>query len=171
MKSAPFGLEWGLSAKDLKQSGVHLIPLETEDLGASFIAEGLPKRIRDIVTVFVSFSNDKLWRIAAVSQDYDNDPAGYAVRRRYDQLLSTLTQKYGEGTSMHHSVWGDDDFLLGIQSGRSTWSTFIENQIMTIILMINARSDLVGYWQIVFEQKELQLNLLNAQQKIEMDTL
>jgi hypothetical protein len=99
---APFGLTWGMSASEVKALGVELSDFPQSDWGHSFSATKLPKVLGDAEMVVLSFGfNDKLWRIAAVSRSFENDPAGVATMARYNELDKILADKYGKGTSVH----------------------------------------------------------------------
>jgi len=95
---APFGLEWGMSTAQVKGLGVDLAERPEKEFGQTYTATKVPKILSDVALVVLSFGyDDKLWRIVAVSKNFDNDPYGSAVQSRYDELARLLGEKYGPG--------------------------------------------------------------------------
>jgi hypothetical protein len=96
---APFGLTWGLSAEDVRASGVVLPPTGTpSDYGLAYPAEGLKATLSDTEAVTLFFGHrNQLWRIFAVSRAMGPDPYGSRGVQRYQELAGLLTERYGKG--------------------------------------------------------------------------
>jgi len=161
--AAPFGLIWAASPADIRSLGIELVEFPAKDFGTSYVATKLPKIISDVETVFVSFGyDDKLWRVAALSKNFSNDPSGTSVRSRYNELISVLTEKYGKGKQSHFqdtTMWkGSDEFIMGIKVGRSNWFSNFETNLLYIQLGIIADDNSTAKWRIIMENKPLREN-------------
>jgi hypothetical protein len=173
---APFGLLWGMSAAQLKGLGVGLGERTEKDFGRSYSATKLPKMISDVSAVFVSFGyDDKLWRIAAVSRDFPNDPYGVAVQSRYDELVRVLGEKYGSGkqTRLQDSslFTRPQDFLMGIQAGRTLVYTDFDSNLIHVQIGILASDSSTGYYRMIFENKRLRADFEKSKKTHEKDAL
>jgi hypothetical protein len=160
--AAPFGLIWTMSAADTRSLGVDLKEVSTKDFGASYVATKLSKILSDVENVFVSFGyEDKLWRVAAISKPFKNDPSGISVRARYDELGSVLAEKYGKGRQSHFqdtTMWkSSTEFVMGIKVGRSSWFTNFETNLLFIQLGIIADDSSTAQWRIIMENKPLRI--------------
>jgi hypothetical protein len=158
--AAPFGLIWTMSAADTRTLGVDLKEIQPKDFGTSYVATKLSKILSDMQTVIVSFGyDDKLWRVAAVSREFKNDPSGISVRARYDELASVLADKYGKGHQTHSQdtrLWkSSTEFVMGIKVGRSDWFTNFETNLLFIQLGIIAEDSSTAQWRIIMENKPL----------------
>lgn len=93
---APFGLAWGVSAKDVRLHGIMLRAQNATGYPNSYEASALPAAVKELPRVLLSFGNeDKLWRIIAYSEPvFDDEQAskGLFLFRKYFQLLKL---KYG----------------------------------------------------------------------------
>jgi hypothetical protein len=161
--AAPFGLLWAASAADTRSLGIDLKEVPQKDFGVSYVATKLPKILFDVEKVFVSFGyDDKLWRVAASSRSFENDPSGISVRARYDELASVLMEKYGNGRSSHSQdselYKKSTEFVMGIKVGRSNWFTKFETNLLQIQLGIFADDSSTAHWLIIWENKPLRAN-------------
>lgn len=157
---APFGLKWGMSEVDAKAMGVTLTKMEKEGEGKQFTATGLSKVLSDTEIVFLHFGyNDKLWLVIAISKSFDNDPYGGSVSARYDDLSKLLGAKYGNGEVSHiqdHRLYSAaDEFLAGIQNGRSIHFSTFKKQGVSVELSIGANSYDSGYYRLRYENVAL----------------
>ena len=158
--SAPFGLQWGMSSSEVRALGAELKDVRFKEYGASFSAAKLPKIIADVETVVLSFGyNDSLWRISAASKKFENDPYGYRVRARYDELANVLSEKYGRGESREHLSNGmfskPDDFLMSIHTGNSSVYTDYRTNSLDVQLAIGASDFSTSFYKLIFENKAL----------------
>jgi hypothetical protein len=154
----PLGLQWGASADQVRGLDVKLRDAPVKDFGSSFVANNLPRAVSDQETTLLSFGyDDKLWRIAAMSRRFPNDPTGSAVQERYKELSGVLSEKYGRPSSFHRlggSIYKDAEyFLAGIRGGDSSWFTDFENPHLAVQLKISADDSSTGRWIIFFEDK------------------
>jgi hypothetical protein len=158
---APFGLAWGRSVEDIKTLGVDLTPYkESKDAGDSYIASKLPKSISGQESTYLSFGfNNKLWRIAAASTAFENDPYGSAAKARYAELSTVLTEKYGKGSTVERLGEGlysePKNFTYGINLGESHWATQFETPTMSITLALFAQDISSLRWVLIYENKAL----------------
>jgi hypothetical protein len=158
--AAPFGLQWGMSSAQARAIGVVLTEDTHKNYGITYIATKLPKIIADIQTVLLSFGfDDKLWRIVAVSKDFSNDPYGAAVQKRYDELATELSEKYGRGdteSGASDEFFSDPkNFVYAIQSGNAWRYTNYNTSLLSIQLGINASDLSIAFYHIIFENNTL----------------
>lgn len=158
-ESAPFGLKWGMSSAAVRALGVDLKDEKGSDFGVSFAATTLPKMLNDASAVYLAFGfDDRLWRVAAISRTFDNDPYGSAVLARYDELSRILAEKYGQGKQQHNldRMWSKpNEFLMGITTGQSRWYVDYESQAVFVQLGILARTMSSASWRLIYENKPL----------------
>src|SRR5262249_18497732 len=101
-EEAPLGLSWGISSADVRARGVELAEYSGGEFGKGFTASKFEKAIVDQETALLAFGfNDKLWRIVIQSREFTNDPFGYSVLARYDDLANVLSEKYGKAKPFH----------------------------------------------------------------------
>lgn len=158
---APFGLVWGSSEAQVRAAGVVLTPSTDAEYGVSFSATRLPKAISDLQSVDLAFGyNDRLWRIVAVSKEFDNDPYGSAVLLRYDELVAALRKKYGQGAQTHQQdteMWkGADEFLMGIKQGRSWHYTIFKMGSISVEISVRALSSDTGIIVLIYVDRDLE---------------
>lgn len=159
-QEAPLGLHWSASAEALKQAGIDLKKSGSDDFGVGFVAQKVPEGLANQETTLLSFGyDDKLWRIVIVSKSFPNDPAGNAVRNRYDELVRILGEKYGKAGV--HQVLGESIysepryFLAGIEGGNSVWYSNFETSDLFIQIGILAATSSDARWRIIYEYKPL----------------
>jgi hypothetical protein len=170
---APFGLVWGMSNSQAKSLGVELTEVPGKDNGISFSATKLPKVLSDAQAVFLSFGlNDRLWRMAVMSKDFQNDPAGNSVISRYNELKQLLAEKCGSGKSFERIEKGYDGnyFMLGISSGNSQWFTDFKTDDLQIQLGIIGSSN-EAHWRLIIEQRALEKEFEAGKKANEKDAL
>jgi hypothetical protein len=158
---APFGLTWGISVEDVRKMGVELKEIrESTEFGATFLALKMPKVLGDQKSTFLFFGfNNRLWRIAAISKEFSNDPYGNAVKSRYNELVSILTEKYGNPSNFHHLgryIYSQPEhFLAGIKGGESSWFSHFNTAELELQLAINAVDYSTANWVLSFINKAL----------------
>ena len=173
---APFGVKWGLSADEVRAIGVTLDNKKDIDCGIGFSAKQLPKILIDVDTVELCFwYNDKLWQIRAGSIAFNNDPYAFALKTRYDQIDNLLSAKYGPGKHSHYQdteLWsGPDEFLSGIENGRSWHYTNYESENVFVQLGLRASSHDTGYFVLIFENTQLKKDFEAGKQQKEQNAL
>jgi hypothetical protein len=98
---APFGLTWGQSVESVRAMGLTLSDTGTPtDYGTSYTLQiqDLKDTLADIEAIALFFGiQNRLWRIFAASKGMGPDPYGYPGIHRYQELLGTLTERYGKG--------------------------------------------------------------------------
>lgn len=175
LRNAPFGLSWGMSAEDVTKKGVKLSDKSTDKFGEQYSATNLPKMISDVETVTLYFGyNSKLWRIAAASELFQNDPYGSQVKARYDELNNVLSKKYGTG-SRHHfrdDMWDEpDEFLMGLKTGRSWHYTNYDTETMFLQLRIGGYSSNAAVYAIIAKDKILEKTYKHGKKAKESEAL
>ena len=153
---APFGLQWGMSADQVRGLGVSLTEIPADENGTQFRATDLPKTVSDLETTVLSFGfHDGLWRVASVSETFENDPYGLKVRTRYEELQKVLANKYGQPVEHHHQdteLWKDrDEFLAGISAGRSWHFSSFDSTPISVQLSIRASALNDAYYVVIFK--------------------
>ncbi len=174
--AAPFGLEWGMSSAEVRELGLELKDAQVRDYGTSFTATKLPKIISDVETVLLSFGyNDKLWRVAALSRTFANDPHGSAVISRFDELAAVLVEKYGRGTPHYqydpNPLMKGEDFLYQVEAGKAWHYTDFATPTIHVQLIIGASSTSDGSYRIIFEHKPLRADFEKGKKFHEKDAL
>lgn len=157
--SAPFGLEWLAAPAELAELGVVLTPIEVATFGESFAATNLPKGLSDIGAVVLSFGYDnRLWRVAALSNEFDNDRYGSQAKARYEQLASSLAKSYAIITSSHRastdSYYGKpENFAYGISRNEAFWYSVYASPSAEIELSIGSNHQNT-YWRLIYTHNE-----------------
>ena len=159
-EGAPLGLTWGNSVEQLRAQGIELKPFPQKEFGETFLASKLPRALGDQETAALAFGfDDKLFRVAIISRSFENDPYGIAVRSRYSELLTILSEKYGQPQviqSLGGSIYKEPQyFLAGINAGQSNWYANYETPRLFIQLALVADSSSSARWRIIFEEKDL----------------
>lgn len=156
---APFGLTWGMTIDEVKELGVNLETLENYNDKNAFLATGLSKAISDLDAVLLNFGyNDRLFEIRGVSDVFQNDPYAFALKKRYDELSQILENKYGNKKETHfidkRLYTEPDEFLVGIERGRSYYFTTFSNSEIEVNLSINAISRDSANYLLIYEHKQ-----------------
>lgn len=159
-QDGPLGLTWGASADQVRALGVELKDIPQTNYGATYIATKLPKALSDQEGAIISFGyNDKLWRIIIVSKAFSNDPSGTNVKARYQELVASLSEKYGKASSTHHlgdSIYAQAQyFLAGINGGHTSWFSNYSTPALSVQIGLSADSSSTARWRIFFEEKSL----------------
>lgn len=175
-QKAPFGLAWGASVEQIKALGVELKNSDGREFGKTYLASRVPSVLADQEATFLSFGYDnKLWRIAAVSRQFRNDPYGASVRTRYSELSNLLEQKYGKRTSYERlggSIYSQPRyFLAGVRDGNSTWGAGFNASEVNVTIDIAAEDSSTARWRIVFENKNLRTSFHAAKRTKEKGAL
>ena len=173
---APFGLSWGASTSEVRALGVDLKPMPDDETGKRFIATSLPKVLADIEMVVLQFGyRDRLWRVAAVSKSYENDPYGSAILARYDELSGLLASKYGTGSQHHHrgdSLYSEPQyFIAGIRGGESWHYTDFSKDGTGVQLSIRAQRSDAAYYLLSYVNETLENEVTREQAAKESDAL
>lgn len=158
--AAPFGLEWGLSKEEVEARGIKLGEAPTSEGSQCFSATGLSKLVAGVETVVIDFGFDnRLWKVIAVSEDFPNDPYGFRVKARYDELNEILAGKYGEGKTTHRTGGSIYDearyFLAGLKGGQNWHFTTYSAPRLSIEFSVRAKDSDTGYWALIYKNTEL----------------
>ena len=164
-----------MSIEKVTQKGVKLSDKGIDKYGVQYNATNLPKMISDIENVTLYFGyNNRLWRIAAISELFRNDPYGSHVKTRYEELNNILSKKYGTGSRHHFTgeLWDDpDEFLMGIKTGRNWHYTNYNTETMSLQLRIAAFSGDDGSYVIIAQDKILEKTYEQGKKSKESDAL
>jgi hypothetical protein len=159
-QDAPLGLSWGATVADLSNQGIELKDFEGSIFGKSFLAMKVERAVADQQASLLSFGfNDKLWRIVITSREFSNDPTGTAVRARYEELSSVLSEKYGKAKQVHQlgrSIYSESRyFIAGIRGGETSWFSNFETPTLFIQLGITASDSSTSRWRLIYENKAM----------------
>ena len=174
---APFGLGWGMSTENVMAQNIKLDDLtNNKEFGATYQASNLQKTLLDARLVGLSFGyNNKLWRVIVFGEKIENDPYGAKVKERYTQLAAALSDKYGKGNHQEYQdteIWKNaDEFVMGINVGRSWYYTNYETPNISVQLGIQADGNSSSWWRIIYESKALRSRFEADQQAHEKDAL
>ena len=190
--SAPFGLVWGASAKEIENLGVTLTPAGEKDYMNNYIAGHLPNSLHDFRDVMLTFGIDnRLWRIIAYGKFIKDDAAASGVLKMYRGYFKLLSQKYGHAqefytpnvvnvdktvtdtrgkpqtvTEEKKQPIGNPDFLKELQNGDAELYATFENGIVGAALGVNVDGNGQSYITIDYKNlklmKEREAETLNA---------
>lgn len=175
LSSAPFGLSWGMTTQEVKSVGANLSLKKTGQHGEQYVATSLPKVVSDMETVMLFFGyNNRLWRIAAVSKPFENDPYGSGAKARYEKLSNILAKKYGKGEQYHHQseMWSEpDEFVMGLKSGRSWYYTNYQTEEIEVQLALRGFSSDTAVYILIYVHKELKKSFEKGKEAKESESL
>lgn len=95
---APFGLKWGMTEKDLKKIGIKITVRDPTDVIDGKLVEltNVKNIPSDTESIFAIISNSEgVVKIVWVGKTIDSDLTGGTGKKRYFELKSLLTKKYG----------------------------------------------------------------------------
>jgi hypothetical protein len=175
-QDAPLGLTWGQTTADLQKQGIELKDFDSKTFGKSFLAMKVDRAVADQEASLLSFGfNDKLWRIVISSREFSNDPTGVAVRVRYDELSSVLSEKYGKAREVHRlgrSIYSESRyFVAGIRGGETNWFSNFETPTLFIQLGITASDSSTSRWRLIYEHKTMRKEFEASKRKREKGSL
>lgn len=181
LSTAPFGLLWGESYEETLSSGVILTRTEEKDYVNSFIATQLPKPIKDIRYVVITFGEEnKLWRIISYGNFIKDKADASLILREYYRFYDLLNKKYGHAAQVFipkitqitktidlghgktkeeienkEEPIGNPDFLAQLQSGDADLYASFYNQEVGAVLSVNVDGN--GNSYLILEYKNLKL--------------
>ncbi|MBK1795475.1 hypothetical protein JHL21_13310 [Devosia sp. WQ 349] len=174
--AAPFGLRWMASSVEIEALGVALTPMDIATFGKSFAATNLPKAISDLEAVVLSFGyDDRLWRVAAIGNEFDNDKYGSQAKSRYDQLAASLAKSYAL-TSRSHRPSSDnfygkaDNFAYALSKSEAYWYSLYGSPSAEIELSIGSNHQ-DTYWRLVYSHIEGKSSFTARKADAELDAL
>ena len=174
---APFGLTWLASAQEIETLGVKLTEVTMADFGESYSATSLPKALSDLETVVLSFGyDDQLYRVGAISREFENDQYGIRVRERYEELRTALSRTYKAGTQRHvastDSFFGKpDNFLYSLYKGEAYWYSLFSSSEADIELSLDATGSSDGYWRVIYTHRAAASTFAQGKSEKETDAL
>ena len=193
LPAAPFGLLWGETYEETLSSGVTLTRTEEKDFVNSFIATQLPKPIKTMRYVVVTFGEEnKLWRIISYGEFIKDTPDAAKILKEYRHFYDMLNQKYGHAeqtyvpkiTQVTQTVdlghgktkqeienveepIGNPNFLSQLQNGEADLFASFYNNEVGAALSVNVDGN--GNSYLILEYKNL--NIFQAQQDKTLDAL
>ena len=179
--SAPFGLIWGSSTKEIENLGVTLTRAGEKDYMNNYSAQNLPNGLHDFRNVVLTFGvNNSLWRIIAYGNFIQDDPEASGVMTMYRQYYKLLSQKYGNAqefytpnvinvdktitdsrgktqtvTEQKEQAIGNPNFLSELQNGTAELYATFENGTIGAALGVNVDGN--GQSYITIDYKNLKL--------------
>ncbi len=175
-QDGPLGLTWGMSASETRARGIELADIASSEYGKSYAATKLEKSVADQAGALLFFGyDDRLWRIVVNSRDFSNDPTGYAVLSRYQELSSVLSERYGSPSENHRlgdSIYSQQRyFLAGISGGNTKWFSNFDTPNTFVQLGLTATDGSTGKWRLIYENKQLRKDFDLARRQKEKGSL
>lgn len=174
--AGPFGLTWLVTSEQVKQLGVTLTPAENSNFGTSYMATNLPKALSDLDMVFLSFGyDDRLWRVAALGEENENDKYGFEGKARYDELKSSLGKSYtlqqsGEKPSSDSFYGKPENFAYSLSENEAFWYSTFSSPSADIELSLNS-DHYDTYWRIIYSNREGEELFTSGKKDAEIDAL
>lgn len=174
---APFGLKWGASQDDIKAMGIVLSNETDGSYGRQAEARKLPKIVNDAERVTLYFGHDnKLFRIVAISEEFQNDKAGYKAVARYSELKAALDERYGKGKETAFGGGGEymrkrENFAYSLKSGDRFHYTNWSARGMSIELSVRSMDMTNTYWVLIYSANELEKAFEASKKRREKDAL
>ena len=182
--TAPFGLLWLATKKEIEDIGVKLEEKKVKDAPQSYMATDLPKPVKAFENVLVSFGNtDSLWRISGYGIPLDDDTNASNGLKEYQKFYDLFNEKYAnaeefytpavinidqevmqkDGTKSHiikqkFVEKGDVDFKEKLMSGESVLYSTFHNETVSVTLALMANGD--GQTFIMVDYKNLKIDEL-----------
>lgn len=156
---APFGLTWGSSAQEVQALGVTLTEnAALRDYGRSYEAKNLDRVLSDTSNVLLSFGwRDKLIRVFALGRPVPNDPYGGQVIARYEELIGTLTERYGRPRIVDQrdtEMWkAPNEYIASIKQGRAARFAAFSTATVQVELSVRAQDYDTARYAIIFEYR------------------
>jgi len=156
-KEAMFGLNWGMTPKEITSLGITLIKVNEEKNFQYYITKSLPKNLSDIENYGLTFSDGKLVKLAAICKEITNDPTGSSGKKRFDVLNKSLQDKYGTPTHKYQGSGGTlfkeyDEFYECLNyAGCGVWACVYNTPTKTISLELKGQSRGTGFIALVVE--------------------
>lgn len=152
--AGPFGL----------QQGEDVTALEKQDLGDGVLLVNPPSS-HSAFESYMARSDKRcgLTKIIAIGKTLSADSTGVNLRSQYAEFKSTLSEKYGEGTSYEYlnsgSIWDDySDWVMALNVGDRTHVTYwvdkdssFPDNIGAIALEVKADGSRSGYITLSYE--------------------
>ena len=181
LHTAPFGLLWGETYEETVSSGVILTRTEEKDYVNSFIATQLPKPLKDMRYVVVTFGEEnRLWRIISYGQFIKDTPDAALTLKEYKRFYHMLETKYGNAEQIYNpqitqvtktielpngktkqqiedveEQIGNPNFLAQLQSGNADLYATFYNTEVGAVLSINVDGN--GNSYLILEYKNLKI--------------
>ncbi|UJW86387.1 hypothetical protein [Devosia sp. SL43] len=174
--AGPFGLTWLASSEDVVALGATLVPMDLESFGQSYIATNLPKALSDIEAVVLSFGYDNtLWRVAALSSEFENDRYGSQAKARYEQLSASLSKSYSltdtyEVTSTDNYFMDAEKFAYALSKDETFWYSIFESDVAEIELSIDANYE-DTFWRLIYTHNQGKAAFNSGKADAEVDAL
>lgn len=159
--TAPFGLEWGQTPKELTDKKVILTDCTTSNKITSCKTTNPIKGVSFGEIYMLNFYDDKgLQKIKMLSTDITSDISGSTGKALYSKVKSSLNKKYNAPTS--YETFGTklydeyDEFYQCLKyDGCGSWMSFWEVKNGGIILIqLKGLARGKGYLTLVYESKE-----------------
>jgi hypothetical protein len=158
--SAPLGLTWAKSKKELQALGIVFADEKEGVFGQQAFARNLPKVLADTDGVVLYFGyDDKLWRVFIASVTWNNDQYGVRGKSRFDELSSVLTDRYGRGRDIMRVPSNEfyqkpENFAYSISQRERIHARGWETEFISLELAINANHQST-FCGLIYEYKPL----------------
>ena len=167
------------SKDEILELQVKLTPYAVKDSPNSYMATDLPKPVKAIRKVLISFGdNDALWRISGYGRLLEDDSRATKGLEEYHNFYQILEQKYGNADEVYtpfvknveetittedgkaaktirqyYMEIGDEGFKEKLMTGEATLYATFENDHISVTLALLADGD--GQTYIIIDYKNL----------------
>jgi len=154
---AVFGLNWGMTPQEIKNSGIILMLKNRVKNLYIYRAESLSKNLKDARYYTLVFNdNEKLVKIIMIGQKITNDDSGKKGRIRFGEIASQLAQKYREVKSITEvgiKTYNEEDefYQCLAYKGCGLWIKMFRAKNKNITLQLNGIEKGKGYIDITVE--------------------
>ena len=159
---AAYGLHWGMAVDEVLDLGWELEYVgRFEDWGDEYYAHRYPPWLDDVAQVILFFGfDDRLWRIAVISNGYRSDGHGENLLARYEEMKVRMEEVYGPGVEQRHfdpQIQAHPENVLGtFQMGWSWLFTDYETESEKIQLGIRPGNVAEARWGLYIKSKALE---------------
>lgn len=153
---AMFGLKWGMTPATIKKLGISLVKKEADRNFEDYTAKSLPKNISDVEFYLLRFSDGKLVKLVAFSENITGDITGSQGKEKFEVLRNVLQKKYGASTTpKRYQYTGNelykeyDEFYQCLAySGCGQWAEVFETPTKDIVISLVGISRGTGFLKI-----------------------
>jgi hypothetical protein len=160
-KNAPFGFVWGQTKDEISNKGISLEKQEQSPQENTYKTNTPPKKVSGISQVRLSFGkNDKLWRIAGVSNIITDTNDGKNIKKIFNKLNKLLEKKYGKGKVIEKCKYEDksmcenDGFMKALASGKAYKYSFFQNKTIMMQFTIGSISETQAFYSLIYKHKK-----------------
>lgn len=156
---AAFGLNWGMSPKEVRDKGVNLVQVEGDEIIMWYKADSLPKNHSMAEGYRLAFCKDSsLSKITMIGETIKEDIYGTDGKEKFEEILKQLSIKnkiIKRYSKIGNTVYDDaDEFYqcLGYR-GCGLWAALLASEGTDISIQLKGLKRGEGYMMVEFESK------------------